>query len=249
MLHNKRSYSIGMQLWTVRDDWTRDPIATLKRCADLGLDGVELYGDLPLPAHDLRQALDALGLRVAAAHVGDQLEMDFVKRMDEAKILGHNHLVWSFPEASFKETETTLALARAATLRSEALAAQGFRMSLHNHDWEYAGPDQGGRYLDLCHTIGLEFDLYWLHVAGLNPEAMVQRYASRISMLHAKDGPGYRGVPMLPLGQGQVAVKACIAAALAAGAPLEWVHIELDEYDGDIWQAVTMSKSWLDSLA
>ncbi len=232
----------------MRDDWQRDPIGTLRRCADLGLQGVELYGDLPLPISDLIQALTTFHLKVAAAHMGDSLAIDLPRRILEAQQLGHANLVWSFPASPFTNDADMLSLAQSAQAQAQSLAGQGLRMCLHHHDWEFASVDRGRRYLDLCSSAEVEFDLYWLKTGGLDPVAMVRNYASRVRLLHAKDGPAKHGLPMTALGQGVVDIHGAISAALQAKAPLEWVLIELDECATDIWEAVQVSKAYLDTL-
>lgn len=232
----------------MRDDWQRDPVGTLRRCAELGLQGVELYGDSPLPIADLKQTLDALGLKTAAAHVGDSLNLDLPRRLREARELGHQDLVWSFPAAPFANDADMQTLAQAAQAQAQSLAGQGFRMCLHHHPWEFVSMERGRRYLDLCAAADLEFDLYWLQTAGLDPVAMVRQYAPRVRLLHAKDGPALPGLPMTALGEGVVNIHGAISAALQANAPLEWVLIELDECATDVWGAVQKSKTYLDAL-
>jgi len=243
-----RPYAIGVQLWTVREAWSKEPISTLSRLADLGYEGIELYGDLPLPAQELKAALQSMRLKVAAAHVGSDLDFDLTRRMEEARILGHRHFVWSLPSEAFADDASALAAAKAASSRCEALAREGFSMSLHNHDWEFVSPARGQAYLQACEKVGLEFDLYWLQVAGLNPAAMAGHYASRLKLIHAKDGPAQRGESMTALGDGKVDNAGAIGQAVKAGAPLEWVLVELDRCDTDIWVALRRSKAYLDAM-
>jgi sugar phosphate isomerase/epimerase len=238
-------FRLGVQLWTVREDWQKDPIATLGRLSDLGFEGIELYGELPLPAIDLHAALKRFHLHVAAAHVGDHVSIDLNERMREARILGHDHFVFSFAEAAFVDPSETLALAQAANRRCAALTQNGFRMSLHHHDWEFASPERGRDFLQACDQPGLEFDLYWLAAAGLDPVSWVQRYAPRLRLIHAKDGTTRKGDPMTALGAGLVPVAQAIEAALLAQAPLEWVLVELDDCAGDVWQALRESRAYL----
>lgn len=247
--HLPRAYKIGVQLWTLRDDWQRDPIATLERLARIGYEGIELYGDLPLPVADLRAALNRLHMQVAAAHmgaeVGDSIEADLQRRMHEARLLGHNHFVFSFAAEPFTEDAAMPGLLHAALARQSMLTEAGFRMSMHHHEWEFVSPERGLHFIEACPAIGIEFDLYWLATAGLDPVDMVRRFAPRVRLLHAKDGPARRDKPQTALGEGIVPIAQAIAAASAAQAPVEWVLVELDECAGDVWEALEKSRTWL----
>lgn len=243
------SIPYGVQLWTLREDWQRDPVATLKRLSRMGYTGIELYGDLPMSAAELKTVLQSLGMRVAAAHVGDKVDVDLSERMQQARVLGHDHFVFSFSATPFTDDAFMLQLAEAARARAGELAAQGFRMSMHHHEWEFVSPERGLRFIEACPQLGLEFDLYWLATAGLDPVEMVQRYAKRLHLVHAKDGPARRDLPQTALGEGKVPIAASLAAAKAAAAPLEWVLVELDECATDVWEALEKSRAWLAATA
>jgi sugar phosphate isomerase/epimerase len=242
----RKPFRVGVQLWTLRDDWQSDPQGTLRRLAQLGFEGIEVYGDLPKPAEVLREWLDDLGLQVAAAHLGPSLEIDYARRLEEARVLRHNHFVFSFPSDPFQSDATAEQMAAAALTMHRRLSSDGLRMSLHHHEWEFSSRDRGLRFLQTCAPIGIEFDLFWLATAGLHPVEMVRSHASRVALLHAKDGIPKRDIPMVALGQGQVPNLEAIDAAIAAQAPLEWVLLELDECAGDFWEALEKGKAHLD---
>ena len=58
-------YKIGLELFTVNRDMNRDPIASLKRVAEMGYEEVETYGIDPAGADLLRPA--GGGVREASA--------------------------------------------------------------------------------------------------------------------------------------------------------------------------------------
>jgi sugar phosphate isomerase/epimerase len=242
----KKPFRVGVQLWTLRDDWQRDPQGTLRRLAAMGFEGIELYGDLPKPANLLKGWLDELGLTVAAAHLGPSLDISLDRKIEEARVLGHNHFVFSFPSEAFQNDEAARTMAEKALAMHKRLQNDGMRMSLHHHEWEFASHPRGFHFFHSCAPIGIEFDLFWLATAGLDPIEMVRNYAPRIALLHAKDGIPKRGIPMVALGQGQVPNAQAITAAVASKAPLEWVLLELDDCAGDFWEAIEAGKAHLD---
>src|SRR4051812_21586949 len=65
---------IGLQLYTVRDALAADPEGTLRTVAELGYDGVELFGDFGETV-----LLDELGLAVAGRHIGFDADVDALR--------------------------------------------------------------------------------------------------------------------------------------------------------------------------
>jgi hypothetical protein len=61
-------------------------------------------------------------------------------------------------------------------------------------------------------------------------------------LLHIKDGPAIQGEPMLPAGQG---VQDFFAIERAAQGYTEWMIVEFDEYEGDIFSAMQASYDFL----
>ena len=64
---------VGAQLYTVRESMAADPLATLRRVADLGYREVEIAGTFGAKPEAICQQTRALELRVAAVHADWQL--------------------------------------------------------------------------------------------------------------------------------------------------------------------------------
>ena len=77
-------------------------------------------------------------------------------------------------------------------------------------------------------------------------EEMVRRFRDRIHLMHVKDGPLEEGKPMVPAGEGKVDIPACISAADPN--KLDWLIVELDEFDGPMMEAVKRSHAYLAGL-
>ena len=75
VMQKPRRYKIGLELFTVNRDMNRDPIASLKRVADMGYEEVETYGLDPkaltyygLPAAEFAKRLQEHGLTTPSGH-------------------------------------------------------------------------------------------------------------------------------------------------------------------------------------
>ena len=69
----KNKFSIGIQLFSVRDDMEADPVKTLTALKEMGYDGVELAGTYDMSAVKIKTILDEIGLELVSAHVGPDL--------------------------------------------------------------------------------------------------------------------------------------------------------------------------------
>src|SRR5260370_28264192 len=61
---------VALELYTVRDETSRDFAGTLRRVAQLGYAGVEFAGYGNLTAQEMSALLAETGLRVAGTHLG-----------------------------------------------------------------------------------------------------------------------------------------------------------------------------------
>jgi sugar phosphate isomerase/epimerase len=93
--------------------------------------------------------------------------------------------------------------------------------------------------------IFFEIDVYWTQTAGLDPVKVINDFGKRAPLLHIKDGPATAGSPVhqqVAVGQGNVDIVAC---AKAAQKTADWLIVELDECEGDIFQTVEESYRYL----
>lgn len=111
-----------------------------------------------------------------------------------------------------------------ATLNNRAPEARdaGLRMGYHNHDFEFI-PVDGILPFDRIagstdpSLVSLEVDCGWVKYAGQDPVAIIDRYAGRVPLLHAKEEQ-VEGVEDLPApGSGPLPWKEIVAAGNAAG--------------------------------
>ena len=241
---------IALQLWSVRREIEADLKGTLDRIARIGFTGVEtaFFPDDLSPEQAGILLRDA-GLTVVAVHcelpIGEQ--RDEMPRLAEA--YGCHRMVWhGWPEdPRYLSPEGTREL---ADLYNESLhyaRSQGLQFGLHNHWWEFQ-PQPDGRLpweVLLAHIdddIFLELDTYWARLAGRDPVAWLKQWAPRIPLLHLKDGPVISpDDAMVALGTGQQDIPGILQAANAA----EWLIVEFDECETDLFAALEQSHRYL----
>ena len=69
-----KKISVGLQLYTVRDECAKDFVGTLKKVAKIGYEGVELINTYSLSGAELKKVLDDLGLKCANHMSGERFE-------------------------------------------------------------------------------------------------------------------------------------------------------------------------------
>lgn len=227
-----RADQIALQLYTVREPSKRDFLATLREVAAIGYTAVELAGMYGVPAAQVRETLDASGVRAVAAHVGlPELAGDPARVAADLRALGCDYLVVPWvAEGHRASTAAVRALAAELNGWGRRLADEGLRVGYHHHDFEFK-PLEGSSMWDVLTAeldpalVGLEIDVYWAARGGHDPAALIARHAPSISLVHLKDiAPG--GTADLPAGEGALDWDAILAAARAAGAA--WYICEQD---------------------
>ncbi len=241
------STPIALQLYSLREALAADFAGTLERVAALGYTAVET-GQFAGDAARQRELFDALGLQVVAAHVPAPAGEHEAGSLAFMAGLGSENLVvpWLDPELYFQSSEGVL---QAAELLNQAAAnaeKAGLRLHYHNHDFEFALLD-GRPAFDLLEEnldprILFEIDTYWVETARQDAAQLLRRLGDRAPLLHIKDGPLQRDLPMVAVGEGALPLREIIAAA---GGHSQWLIVELDRCDGDMFDAVARSHAYL----
>lgn len=238
------SYSI--QLYTVRRELQKDLPGTLQRLANLGFSQVEPY-DFVATADTLGASMAINGLTAPSGHA-PLLSQDQDTIFGAAQRLGIGTVIEPFVPAERWQSERDIQNTANALNASALKAADyGIRVGYHNHAWELQSEVQGRTALEyfaeqLAPGVVLEVDAYWAAVGGQNPAELLKRLGDRVKFIHIKDGPiGSDTSDQQPAGQGSIPVWDVIDAAQS----LELGVIEFDDYDGDIFDGIARSLSFL----
>jgi sugar phosphate isomerase/epimerase len=198
-------YPVGIQLYMVNAELTKDPAGTLKQIAQIGYSEVETAGWGTLSAAQFRDLLRDAGLRAPSAHLGFGMQ-DTGKLLDDAKTMGVEYVVSSVllpggPQAMqnfFKIVDSMSAddfrhIAAQANEIGQRAKAVGLKYAYHNHNFEFRdlGGGKTGYEILLLETdpslVKFEADCGWIRVAGKDPIDYLTRHGDRFAMLHIKD--------------------------------------------------------------
>ncbi|SFD89961.1 Sugar phosphate isomerase/epimerase [Chitinophaga sp. CF118] len=206
---------IGIQLYTLRDQLTKDVKGTIEQVAKTGYAHVETYYGYKGPnQEDQFWGLDPKGLKALlkannlVSHSGHYQLNDFLtpgngkdealkEQLAIAAELGQEYLIVPVPPYALwdKLTADDFKFIAAQLNKAGELAKKsGLKIGYHNHYWEFKQqPDvkMSGYEIMLKETeaslVSFELDLFWAIKAGSDPVTLFKKYPGRFPMWHVKD--------------------------------------------------------------
>ena len=97
---------------------------------------------------------------------------------------------------------------------------------------------------ELSGEVGFEIDTYWVKTGGCDPASVIRELEKRVLLLHLKDGPCDKDLPMPPLGQGSMDFPAVLDEA----GHVQWLIVEQDRGETDLLDAAAASLRFLQGL-
>ncbi|WP_448664711.1 sugar phosphate isomerase/epimerase family protein [Sphingomonas sp. CJ20] len=245
--------AIGLQLYTIREIFQKDPVATLEQVARIGYREVE-YGGGGYESMDaalLRRTMDRVGLRAPSIHVGyDALLGDFDASVARAKALGADTVVLPYMTDQYRTEQGWQAALPNFNRFGAALKKAGLGFAYHNHDFEFTNKPGGVSLYDrfLKETdpalVKIELDLYWAAHAGESAAALIERLGKRIYAYHVKDMRADRS--MAAVGAGITDFAALFKLKASAG--VRHFYVENDQAPAPYLPDITTSFNTLRAL-
>jgi sugar phosphate isomerase/epimerase len=232
---------VGLQLYSLRDNLSKDVPTALDQVKAFGIKYVETAGTYNLTPEKFRAELDARGLKAVSGHFGYELCRDHIEDVArDAKILGLEYVgcAWIPHKDPFDE-KTCREAAAVFNRAGEALAKHGLKFFYHTHGYEFL-PYGNGTLFDLLmaetkpELVRFQMDVFWIVHPGQDPVKLLEKYGSRFELMHIKDMK--KGTPTglftghsevtnnVPLGAGTLDWVAIFKAARKAG--VKWYFIE-----------------------
>jgi sugar phosphate isomerase/epimerase len=249
---------IGLELYTVRELFAKDPAGTLKQVAAAGYKEVEA-GSGAKPGK-LSAELRAAGLSAPSGYFDEPKSIEeWKKSVDMAHSYGMHYIVVG--DNPKLDADAWKKRADFYNECGKAAQAAGIQFCYHAHFREFA--ETGGTcgydiMLEKCDPklLKMEMDIFWVTYAGKDPLPYWKKYPGRFPLLHIKDlrkgiavnhqeDPG-KPNPFVPVGQGRIDWKQIFAHVHEAGA--EHIFVEQDECDMSPLEAIKISCDFLKNL-
>ena len=253
MAKSLKSKPIGIQLYTVRELFAKDPMGTLEQVAAIGYREVE-YGGGGYDAMDhaaLRKTMDRFGLASPSIHVGyEALASDFDGAVAMTRALGADTLIVPYMAEAHRNAEGWKAAVADFNRYAERLKKAGLGFAYHNHDFEFTLKPGGTSLFDTLIAdadpalVRLELDLFWAVAAGEDPKAIIKRLPGRIYAYHVKDRTA--DGKMTSVGKGVIDFADIFTLNAVAG--VKHFYVENDQSPAPYLPDITASFSALSRL-
>ena len=252
---------ICLQLYSLRDDISKDYANTIKEVGRMGYTSVEtanydaerrtFYGRTP---SEFKKDMEGAGLTMLSAHtfigmsreVRDNKNFELMaerweKCIDDHKAAGAGYIVCAgirLPQ-TMEELKT---ICEYFNFVGKKCKEKGLVFGYHNHDYEFRKVENQSVMIDFMiensnpEYVTFEMDTYWVVKSGNSPVEYFKKYPGRFKLLHVKDHK--------ELGEsGMVGFDAIFKYTDIAG--VEHLVVEVEEYDHTPLESVKLSLDYL----
>lgn len=224
--------SVGLQLYSLRDELPKDVKGTIEKVAKAGFTEVETYGFSikdqfwGLSPAEFKKILDANGLKAVSGHYSYLLEdnTDELKAaIEAAKVLGSDYLTVPWLDPSIrKNAEDYKKIAAKINIAGKMCKDAGIRLAYHNHNFEFEKQGETTGYQILLNEtdknlVDFELDLYWVVRSGNDPIKLFTDNPGRFTMWHVKDMDKMNPALNTEVGSGSINWKPIFADAKLSG--------------------------------
>jgi sugar phosphate isomerase/epimerase len=249
----KKLDSIGVQLYTVRDEMAKDFEGSLEKVAAVGYKKVEFAGYYDKSPKDVRAALDRYGLAAPSVHTPlADIQTKLDQAIETAKAVGHQFLICPYLQDKDRQTlDDYKRHAETFNRAGEACRKAGIQFGYHNHAFEFEAKD-GKRPYDLLleqtdkNLVKMELDIYWISKAGQDPIAYLGKHKDRFALFHVKDMDKAPNRGITEVGRGVIDFKSVFAKA-PKGA-IKHYFVEQDTCPGSPFDSIKVSFDYLKQL-
>jgi sugar phosphate isomerase/epimerase len=252
-LAQNKKVPVGLELYSVRNEFTKDLKGTVTAVAKMGYEVVEFFSSYSNWSVDqtkeVRKLMDDLGIRCMSTHNGANAYSGdgLTKAIELNKILGAKYIVM----ASAGRVEGADGWKRVAETINKAMEqfrSAGMRGGFHNHQSEWKPVDGQKPIVILADNTPKDFmlqlDVGTAMEASEDPVAWINAHPGRINSLHLKDwAPGEGKGYQVLFGEGVSPWKKIFDAAESKGG----VEFYLIEQEGSSFPAIETAQKCLDA--
>ncbi len=195
----KKFGAISYTFWdyyTAEDASEEKVYNALRRMKEIGYDEVQLAAFGKISMEKWSEFVKEIGLEVIGTHYDeDEVFNDTDEAMRkhteyfDTKTMG----LVSLPVKAVLDKQELFKYIDKTNKLAEKLRPHGFKLTMHNHHWDFFKPDGKKSALDYYlentdpEVVFSCFDTYWAQYAGVNPTEFIKNHPGRIDILHMKD--------------------------------------------------------------
>lgn len=254
---NQRKEILGIQLYSVREDMKKDPLATLGQLAEMGYRYVEhanyvdrkFYG---YSALEFRKILNDLGLKMPSGHTvmakkhWDESKNDFTDEwkltVEDAAVVGQQYVISPWLDERLRKNFDELKRYMEVFNKSGELCKKsGLKFGYHNHDFEFNTRLNNMRVYDIIlqytdpALVAQQLDIGNMYGGGGRAMDLLKQYPGRFESMHVKDEikteAGNEQYESTILGKGIIGTQEVINLGSKSGGTFLFI-IEQESYQG-----------------
>lgn len=242
------------QLTTVRELVKQDFPGTLRDLSKMGWPAVQISRLWGWEAKEVAAVLNETGLQVAGMHVNfERLVEDLDAVVAEAVLFNTKDIVLKSMPGKTKTAPDYISVRSVLNEVGRKLSANGYRISYHNHDYEFQTTVEGKTALEYLlepvesNSLLAEIDVYWVKKGGRDPLEFIRPYANRMPIIHLKDMTADETQTFAEIGTGLIDFEPILAWGERNG--IEWYAVEQDKCAGNPMDSLQISLDNLNNMA
>lgn len=247
-------HKFAAQLYTLRNELEQDFPGVLRDLKKMGWGGVQISGLRGFTAEEIAATLQETGLGTAGMHISyDRISNELDDVLREAQLFRTKDLVVpSVPEA-LRDAAGYATVRNRLNEIARKLAPQGYRISYHNHAFEFETTVNGVSALEYLleptadNALLAEIDVYWVKKGGKDPVSFLAPYADRMPIIHLKDMSNDEAQTFAEVGTGSIDFESILAWGERSG--IAWYAVEQDVCPRDPMDCLQVSLTNLHKLA
>jgi sugar phosphate isomerase/epimerase len=254
---NKRKEIVGIQLYSVREDMQKDPLATLKALSKMGYKSVEhanyvdrkFYGYSPT---EFKKILNDLGMNMESGHTvlnkkqlneaGTEFTDQWKYTIEDAATVGQMYVISPWMDEDIRKDYSKLMNLIDVFNKSGELCQQhNMKFGYHNHDFEFSEELNGMTLYDIIlknsdpSKVIQQLDIGNMVNGGAKAMDLLKKYPNRFESMHVKDEilskEGNDKYESTILGKGIVGTKEVLDWGRKHGGTTHFI-IEQESYQG-----------------
>ena len=187
---------VGLELYSVRDELTRDPHGTVRAVAAMGYEIVEFYAPYfewsSLDAKKMRSVMDDVGVRCLSTHNNAKsfTANGLPHAIELNQILGSKFIVFA-DAVNAVSVDGWKRVAENLNQTTDKIKPLGLRTGYHNEESDFTL--MGGQHpievlaANTSKSVMLQLDVGTCLKAGYDAVAWIQKNPGRITSMHCKD--------------------------------------------------------------
>lgn len=253
------SQTIGVQLYSFRNQFSKDVPGTLQKISAMGIREIEGGDTYGMPFDEFKTLLQKNQLKVVSVGADfKQLSDNPQASVELAKKYGAKYVVvfWVPHGDEFTIDDAKKAI-EVFNRAGKILKDNGISLCYHAHGYEFQ-PYENGTMFDYMAKhmnpayANFEMDVFWVKHPGQDPVALLKKYPGRFPLMHLKDRlPGTEGNQKghadvetnVVLGAGDVGIADIMRAAKKAGVKHYFIEDESSRSMEQVPQSLAFLKT------